>query len=237
MLIMEDQRLDKYGKKEVMGHIVGPIVIAVIFFLIAGTIKLPRAWIWAVLNLVFYTAGMLLVYFLNPVLLNARGSWNIKKDAKHWDRIMLQIFGTVGLYGHTTIMALDAGRFNWSHMEDWTLIPGLILFTFGFFMVYWAMIMNPHFETIVRIQHDRNHKVISRGPYRILRHPGYLGLIITNFGSTLIVGSKFGFITAVATLLILVTRTLLEDRDLQSELAGYKEYAQKIRYRLIPYIW
>ena len=76
---MEDPRLDKYGKIEAMGHIVGPIVIAVIFFLIAGTIKLPRAWIWALLNLLYYTTGMLLLYYINPVLLNARGSWKTKR--------------------------------------------------------------------------------------------------------------------------------------------------------------
>lgn len=99
------------------------------------------------------------------------------------------------------------------------------------------MTINPHFETTVRIQHERNHRVISRGPYRIVRHPGYLGLIITNFGSTMIVGSGSGFITASATLLILVTRAFLEDRDLQSELGGYREYTRKISYRLIPLIW
>ena len=86
-------------------------------------------------------------------------------------------------------------------------------------------------------QWDRNHKVVNRGPYRLVRHPGYLGLIITNFGSTIIVGSRFGFITAAATLCILVIRTYREDRVLQSELSGYRDYTQKVRYRLLPFLW
>lgn len=105
-------KLTKYGMKEMTGHIIGPLIVALIFFIISGTIDLPRAWIWTVLNLAYYTAGMLLLYFISPVLLNERGNWSIKKDAKKWDRILLQIFGTVGLYGHTALMALTRAGSN-----------------------------------------------------------------------------------------------------------------------------
>ena len=229
--------LDRYGKKELIGHIIGPVFISIIFFLLAGTINLYRAWIWSLLTLIYYITGMLVVLKMNPALLNERGKWNKKKDAKKWDKLILQIFGTVGLYGHTTIMALDAGRFGWSKMEIWTLIPGIILYTFSFFIVYRAMSINPHFETIVRIQHDRNHNVISTGPYKFIRHPGYAGLILSNFASTMIIGSAFGLISASSTLIILCIRTYLEDRTLSEELEGYREYRLKVKYRLLPFIW
>jgi protein-S-isoprenylcysteine O-methyltransferase Ste14 len=229
--------LDKYGKKELIGHIIGPVIISLIFFLLAGTINLYRAWIWSLLTLIYYITGMLVVLNMNPVLLNERGNWNKKKDVKKWDKVILQIFGTVGLYGHTTIMALDVGRFGWSEMETWTLIPGIILYTISFLIVYLAMSINPHFETIVRIQHERNHKVISNGPYRFIRHPGYAGLILSNFASAMIIGSAFGLISASATLIILCVRTYLEDRTLREELEGYSDYSQRVRYKLLPFIW
>jgi len=97
--------------------------------------------------------------------------------------------------------------------------------------------VNSYFETSVRVQHDRDHKVVREGPYRIVRHPGYLGLAMANFGSAMIVGSLFGFLTSIATLMILILRTYLEDRTLMDELEDYRDYAKITTYRLIPLIW
>jgi protein-S-isoprenylcysteine O-methyltransferase Ste14 len=230
-------KLDKYGRKEAIGHLAGPVFIAAVFFLFAGRIDMNRAWLWAILNLLYYAGGLMVILKVNPQLLNERGSWNRKKDTKLWDKVLLQIFGTIGLYSHTVLMALDVGRFEWSLLNPWFILPGMILFTGGFNLVYWAMAENTHFETTVRIQHERNHRVISTGPYRIVRHPGYVGLIISNFGSTMILGSMYGFITAFATLIILGIRTWLEDGTLAAELQGYEEYRKKVRYRLLPFIW
>jgi protein-S-isoprenylcysteine O-methyltransferase Ste14 len=230
-------KLDRYGRKELIGHIQGPVFTGAIFFLFAGRIDLCRAWIWALLNMIYYLAGLLVILKVNPQLLNERGGWNRKKDAKSWDKILLIVFGTIGLYGHTILMSLDVGRFGWSGLSPWFILPGIILFTGSFNLVYWSMAVNTHFETTVRIQHDRNHKVVSRGPYQIVRHPGYLGLSMANFASAMIVGSLYGFITATATLLILIIRTYLEDRTLMAELEGYREYAAKTCYRLVPFVW
>ena len=230
-------KLDKYGRKELIGHLAGPVFIAAVFFLVAGRIDMMRAWLWAIANFLYYFGGLMVILKVNPQLLNERGSWNRKKDTKLWDKVLLQIFGTIGLYFHTVLMALDVGRFEWSILNPWFILPGMILFTGGFNLVYWAMAENTHFETTVRIQHDRNHRVITTGPYRIVRHPGYAGLIIINFGSTMILGSMYGFITAFATLIVLGIRTWLEDRTLATELQGYQEYRKKVRYRLLPFIW
>ena len=230
-------KLDKYGRKELIGHLAGPVFIAAVFFLVAGRIDMMRAWLWAIANFLYYFGGLMVILKVNPQLLNERGSWNRKKDTKLWDKVLLQIFGTIGLYFHTVLIALDVGRFEWSILNPWFILPGMILFTGGFNLVYWAMAENTHFETTVRIQHDRNHRVITTGPYRIVRHPGYAGLIIINFGSTMILGSMYGFITAFATLIVLGIRTWLEDRTLATELQGYQEYRKKVRYRLLPFIW
>ena len=211
--------------------------MSTLFFLAAGRTDIYRAWIWAGIIFLYYVGGMLVILKVNPGLLNVRGSWSKRKDTEAWDKVLLQVFGTVGLYLHTILMALDVGRFEWSSLPPWSIMPGLVLITGGFNLVYWAMAENTHFETTVRIQHDRNHRVITTGPYRIVRHPGYAGLILINFGSPMIVGSLFGFITAVATLIILVIRTSLEERTLTAELDGYLEFRDRTKYRLFPFIW
>ena len=233
----EKIKLNRYGQAEARGHITGPIAIAVIFFLTAGSLDLYRGWIWALLTLAYYIGGMLVLLKVNPALLNERGGWNRRKDVKSWDRIVLLVFAGIGLYGHTILMALDVGRYEWTGLDPWFILPGAILYTGSFNLVYWSMAVNVHFETAVRIQHDRDHKVVSTGPYRIVRHPGYLGLVLANFGSAMIVGSVLGFATAAANFLILAIRASLEDRTLMKELAGYREYSETTRYRLIPGLW
>lgn len=233
----EKVKLDKYGRKELIGHLIGPVFIAALFFLVAGRSDIYRAWLWGIATFLYYVGGMMVILKVNPQLLNERGGWKKRKDTKAWDKILLQIFGMIGLYFHTILMALDVGRFEWSLLHPWFILPGMILFTGGFNLVYWAMAENTHFETTVRIQHERDHKVISTGPYRIVRHPGYAGLIIANFGSTMILGSVYGFITALATLIVLGIRTWLEDRTLAAELDGYQAYREKVKYRLFPFIW
>jgi protein-S-isoprenylcysteine O-methyltransferase Ste14 len=200
-------------------------------------LNICRGWIWAAATFLYYFGGLLVLLKVNPGLMNARGRWNKRKDTKAWDKILLRIFGTVGLYFHTILMALDVGRFEWSELDAWFILPGMLLYTGSFILVYWAMAVNTHFETTVRIQHDRDHRVITNGPYRIVRHPGYAGLIIANFGSAMIIGSLYGFITATATLIIIGIRTWLEDRTLAAELEGYREYRSAVRYRLFPFIW
>lgn len=233
----EKINLDRNGRKEARGHITGPLYIALIFFLVAGRLDLYRGWIWAILNSVYYLGGMLVILKVNPGLFNARGSWIRKKGVKTWDKILLFVFAGIGLYGHTILIALDVGRFGWTSLSPWFLIPGIILFTGSFNLVYWSMAVNNHFETAVRIQEERDHKPVTRGPYQLVRHPGYLGLILAPFGSAMIVGSFLGLLTATANMGVLVLRTWLEDRTLLTELEGYTAYARETPRRLIPFVW
>jgi protein-S-isoprenylcysteine O-methyltransferase Ste14 len=113
----------------------------------------------------------------------------------------------------------------------------LTFFVLGQGLFSWAMASNKYFSTCVRIQIDRGHTVATSGPYRYIRHPGYVGYTVSFLGMSLALGSLWAIIPAGLIACLLVVRTALEDRTLQDELPGYKDYAQRVRYRLLPGIW
>ena len=119
----------------------------------------------------------------------------------------------------------------------WVSILGLVLIALGYFLASWALAENRFFSGTVRIQTERGHTVCDSGPSRIMRHPGYAGNILPLAGIVLALGSQWTIIPAVFALIIAVTRTALEDRTLQNELPGYREYARRVRYRLFPGIY
>jgi protein-S-isoprenylcysteine O-methyltransferase Ste14 len=104
-------------------------------------------------------------------------------------------------------------------------------------MALWAMATNQFFSGVVRIQEERGHVVVSHGPYALVRHPGYVGVILAMVGAPLMLGSVWALIPAAATVGVIVIRTAHEDLTLTRDLAGYETYAQRVRYRLLPGIW
>jgi protein-S-isoprenylcysteine O-methyltransferase Ste14 len=114
---------------------------------------------------------------------------------------------------------------------------GLLGYALGNLIFSWSMASNPYFSGVVRIQEERGHTVAMGGPYRIVRHPGYVGYILFTLSTPLALGSLWGFVPAVLASLGMVVRTGLEDRTLREELAGYKDYARRVRYRLLPGVW
>ena len=119
--------LDRYGRREMIGHLAGPLMIALFFFMAAGRLDFYRGWIWAGLTMLYYLAGLLVLLKVNPGLLNERGSVNRRKDTKKWDRTLLLVYAGTGLYGHVVLMGLDAGRFGWSDASPWLLLSGILL--------------------------------------------------------------------------------------------------------------
>ena len=113
----------------------------------------------------------------------------------------------------------------------------LIVFVLGMGLFDWAMLSNRFFSGTVRIQEDRGHTVVADGPYRVVRHPGYVGMIVMFVLPPLVLGSLWALIPAGLAALATVIRTALEDKTLQVELPGYAEYAQRTRYRLLPRVW
>ncbi len=230
-------RLHRPGIAVLFGSLVGPAIQGALLFATAGRFDLPRVWLFLALTLVSMVANAALVAAVNPELLNHRGLWRKKKDAKPWDRRLVALFGIFSFYLPPIVMGLDVGRYQWSNLGPWAMILGILLFSLGWVIITWAMVVNTHFEVTVRIQTDRNHKVVTTGPYAILRHPGYLGAALWALGAPLVVGSLYALIPAALTILVLILRTHREDRTLQAELPGYADYAKKVKHRLLPAIW
>jgi protein-S-isoprenylcysteine O-methyltransferase Ste14 len=168
---------------------------------------------------------------------NHRGQWKKKKDTKKWDKVIVPLYGIFAFYVTALIAGLDIGKYQWSVLGSGWIIPGVVLHIIGSVLIHWAMITNKHFETTVRIQQDRGHTTITSGPYKYVRHPGYVGAIPWAITMPLIIGSGYAMIPGVIASILLVVRTALEDKTLQKELAGYSEYAKKVRYRLVPGVW
>lgn len=135
------------------------------------------------------------------------------------------------------VAGLDA-RFGWSPSVSLTLkVMALVMIVGGYALGSYALIENRFFSGMVRIQTERDHHVVSSGPYRWVRHPGYVGAIVVYLATPLLLESGWSFLPAVLLTALLIIRTALEDKTLQEELAGYRDYAGRVRYRLLPRVW
>ena len=152
----------------------------------------------------------------------------------------MALLGVMGLLMivEYVIASLDV-RLGWSPQFPFALqIIGLVVAVLGHdFLFVWSMVSNAFFVATVRIQTDRQHTVTSSGPYRYVRHPGYLGAMLLHFGTPIMLNSLWAIIPASLTILVLIVRTIFEDKTLQTELPGYAEYAERVRFRLLPGVW
>jgi protein-S-isoprenylcysteine O-methyltransferase Ste14 len=170
-------------------------------------------------------------------LLAERQSLEKLQAAKPWDRVLAPLTAVSISLPLFIVAGLDH-RHSWSPVfPTWLNILGLILVTFGYAFATGALVENPYFSSVVRIQRDRGHVVCDTGPYGIIRHPGYAGHLLPLPGIALALGSLWTLIPAVVAFVILVIRTALEDQTLQEELPGYREYAQRGHFRLVPGIY
>ncbi len=214
--------------------IVIPLFCALFMFLPAGTIRWVRGWLFII---IFFSSESLSAYYLwqkNPELLIARS--HLHKGTKRWDKILLSFLFPV-LISVFVVAALDDGRFHWSFVPWWLSLLGYLLCFIGFGIGISAGKVNKFAEPTVRIQTDRGHKLVDSGPYRIVRHPGYVGGILMFFGIALALGSLWALIPVFVLFILLLIRTELEDRTLQRELQGYREYTNRVHYKLIPHVW
>ena len=207
------------------------ILIAILLLVSAGKTDWIYAWV--------YIISSLLVIIINacifpPELISERGR---KKDnVEKWDKLISGLL-TLPWFALYIVSGLDM-RFGLSlELATWIHISGLVIFILGNALVSWAMISNIYFSTAVRIQYDRGHHVSIGGPYRFMRHPGYVGMIIYLLATPLVLGSIWAFIPASLTGILFIIRTAFEDNTLKNKLEGYKEYAERVKYRLIPGIW
>lgn len=215
-------------------HLIGTLVTLATIFISAGTIYYPQGLLYSVIAFVIF---LLNYTILQPSkdLLQERADPG--KNSKKWDKKILALLGlnTILIY---IIGGLDSGRYHWSPDLNWTVyLFGAVLTVIGHLLFLIAQKQNNFFSSIVRIQENRNHKVHSSGLYKVVRHPGYLGLLLQSFGFPFIFGSLWSTIPVLFSIFLIIIRTRLEDETLKEELDGYKEYSQKTKYRLIPFVW
>jgi protein-S-isoprenylcysteine O-methyltransferase Ste14 len=207
-----------------------------IFFISAGNIVGPRPWAFFGASFTHYAVSTAVQYRLNPDLLVERLKMR-REGSKLWDEILMRASNLTVLVAIPIVAGLDIGRFKWSSLDVQFVVLGFVFFCVSTILVNWAMAVNPHFEPTVRIQKDRGHKVISVGPYKIVRHPGYLAGILYALSVPLIIGSVLTFTPVGIYVILFMIRASLEDRTLQKELAGYADYAKKVKHKIFPGIW
>jgi protein-S-isoprenylcysteine O-methyltransferase Ste14 len=228
------QKFSKTTKIYLLRSLLSVSIGCLLFFLGAGTWNIFRGWVYFILAAIIVLCSNIFVAIKNPGLLDQRS--RIGKGTKGWDKLWLFTFLLFFLYGMPFIAGYDIGRLG-NQIGEIYLYIGLVSFLIATFVTTWAMSVNKFFEPSVRIQEDRGHHVISSGPYQFVRHPGYTGMIFWAVGFPLMVGSMLALFVGLGLLLSLALRTFFEDRTLHRELEGYAEYASKVKYRLIPYIW
>jgi protein-S-isoprenylcysteine O-methyltransferase Ste14 len=207
---------------------------AAILFVSAGTIYWPAGWWYTGLYVVMLVAASFIMFPNRREVVEERSKGD--QGGKSWDHMLtrLMIIPTLGLL---VVCGLDY-RFGWTApLPLWLRLTGVLLFVAGYALVLWAMYTNKFFSQTVRIQTDRGHVAVTEGPYKTIRHPGYLGMTLSMLGSVFILDSLYGLICFAIYLVLIIARINLEDQTLQAELPGYKEYAVRTRYRLLPGIW
>jgi len=214
-------------------------VITVLFglaviFIPAGTLNWPEAWLFLFLYFSFVTSALIWMKKNSPGLLKERMSR--KKDVKTWDKILMIVYSFFLIILLVT-PGLDSVRFRWSNVPLIIKVLGFIGYLPATVLAFWAMKENAYASDVVRIQEERGHTVCTSGPYQYVRHPMYSGVILIMLCYPLSLGSLYTFIPASIIIFLFMLRTSLEDRTLLKELPGYKEYTQKVRFRLFPGVW
>ena len=215
----------------------GLVGYGAILFLSAGRLDWVWGWVFLGLLAAVLISHVLILVPMNPELLAERSRGIRQEGAKSWDKWIAFFAAGMGTMVTWIVAALDR-RLEWSASAPLALhIGGLIGSVLGWALFMWAMGANAFFSEAVRIQEERGHTVVTDGPYRYVRHPGYVGAILALLATPLLLGSLWALIPAGVAAIGYVVRTALEDGMLQEELDGYQEYAARVRYRLLPGVW
>jgi protein-S-isoprenylcysteine O-methyltransferase Ste14 len=213
-----------------------PILLWVaVLFASAGRLDWKRGWAATAVYVLTMMAIGALMLRVNPGLMSARAKPNFKLT-QGFDRLFYGIFLPL-TYLQIAVAGCDAVRFRWLPLPSWCALPGVLLFLLAMGLISWPMVVNRFAEATVRIQSERNHAVVSSGPYRFVRHPMYVGMILLYPATALMLGSGGALAVAALIVALILWRTAREDRFLLRNLQGYPEFAQQTRYRLIPGLW
>lgn len=220
--------------KYFLKSLIGVLFFIVIMFIAAGRINYLQG--------IIYLSVSIFGLILNVI--TAKDNEELMKErtkpgenVKSWDKKILGLLALITLFSYI-LAGLDSGRYHWSPSFNLTYyLLGAVIVLIGQIIFLTAKNQNAFFSSVARIQDERQHSVCDVGMYSFVRHPGYLGMIISWLGFPIIMGSFYSIIPVTVAIILLIFRTYLEDKMLTEELNGYKEYKQKTNYRLIPYIW
>jgi len=212
------------------------IVIPFLPLLITGDWKWWEAWVYGGINVVGFVLSRVLAGRRHPDLIAERGRFMDHENTAAWDRMLAPLLG-IGGFTVPLVAGVDALGGRTLIFSPPVKAAALTLMLAGWILGTWALMENRYFSGVVRIQSDRGHQVISTGPYRLVRHPGYSGGLITYLAVPIFLDSLWAFVPVVLLVIILVVRTRLEDKLLQEQLEGYRDYAGRVRSRLLPGIW
>jgi protein-S-isoprenylcysteine O-methyltransferase Ste14 len=227
-------------------RLISPRVIGQLLFFIVVIPFLPllisrqwdwwEAWVYAILYILGFVISRVLAARRHPDLIAERAHYMQQVNTKSWDKLLSLFLGLGGILV-MLVAGLDA-LYNWSSSYN-LLVKIISLFTLvlGYAFGSYALIENRFFSGTVRLQTERGHQVISSGPYRWVRHPGYAGALLTYLATPLFLDSSWAFLPTMFTVILMIIRTYLEDRFLQNELEGYRDYTKRVRFRLLPGIW
>jgi len=212
----------------------GTLAVFALIFVSAGTLYYWQGWVYLAL-----TVAVLVVTIFalrdKPELIQERLS--PKQGMKNWDKVYFALSAPL-YFGTVLLAAMDVGRFGWSSaLPLWDYLASIALFLLGQAVFLWAKMVNAFFSSVVRIQTERGQTVCQAGPYRYVRHPGYVGSLVWTLATPLILGSVWALIPAVLADALLIWRTAKEDETLQRELSGYTAYTEQVKYRLAPGVW
>jgi protein-S-isoprenylcysteine O-methyltransferase Ste14 len=214
--------------------ILGVALLVVLLLVSAGRLDYWQAWLYVGINVGFLSLTNWVLRD-NPSLRQERMFPG--RGVKSWDKVYWAVSAPVGLLS-LILAGMDAGRRHWTGAVPTVLyFAAILIYCLGQTLTLWAKRVNNFFSSVVRIQEDRGQTVCCEGPYRYIRHPGYLGGLAFGLSAPLLLGSVVAMIPAVLGALALVVRTALEDTTLLDELDGYKRYANSVRYRLVPHLW
>ncbi len=212
----------------------GVVLLGVILFYSAGRMDWVMGWALVAITAVWVIANALVLIPRDRELLAER--LGPQKGAKRWDTILVSFIG-LAVLARLVVAGLDL-RFGWTEGIPFSLqAAALVIAVLGYALGVWALAVNSFFSQVVRIQEERGHRVVTSGPYRFVRHPGYTGTILFELAVPVMLGSWWAFGLGVIIAILFIIRTAYEDKTLLSELAGYDDYAQQTSYRLLPAIW
>jgi len=220
-----------------IGVVVVYLLIPLVLLVCGGDFNWWQAWLYSLLIVAAGIGGRIWAERRHPGLMAERQDIEKIQSSKAWDKVLAPLMALSVSFPLVIVAGLDH-RYGWSPtFSPWLSVLGFVLISLGYAFASWALVENRFFFSTVRIQTDRGHVVCDSGPYRIVRHPGYAGNIPPLLGIVLALGSVWTLIPAAVALIITVIRTALEDQALQEELPGYRDYARRVNYRLIPGIY